>query len=368
MNSISWLKIIDRYVGPILVRLLSPSDRVVVLESGVYSSFLVIRPGGIGDAVLLAPLAQALQEYFPNATVDFLVEKRNRGVISMYGSRGRIFCYDRPTDLISVMLRHYDVVIDTEQWHYLSAIVARLIRARLRVGFATNDRAKLFSRSVPYSLNDYEVISFLRLLGPFGVPAVPSTMPSSLLVITDAAKAQAASLLTGVVLQSMVVIFPGASVLGKCWGAEKFRQVGQALIQRGLTLVVVGSSQDIANSEKIVADGFGVNLAGRTSLVETTAILEQAAIVISGDSGVLHLAATIGRPTVAIFGPSSSTKWAPRGMVHVVVQHTLSCSPCSSFGHMPKCLNNFRCLNDISVEDVIAAVECLQQKTTEGRQ
>ena len=329
-------------------------------------SFLLIRPGGIGDAVLLAPTVQALMAHFPGVSIDFLVEKRNRSVIAMYGSVGKIYYYDRPLDLFAVMSCRYDAVIDTEQWYRLSSIVARLIRAEMRIGFATNVRSKMFSHPVAYSLEEYEGASFLRLLEPFGIFATLSTEALPLLVIPREAEIRAASLCVGLNQESTVVLFPGASIPEKRWGADRFRQVGKVLAEKGLTLLVVGGREEAAEGMRIVAGGRGVNLAGKTSLVETAAIVARAAVVVSGDSGVLHLAYALGRPTVSLFGPSSVAKWAAQGASHVVVHGKPSCSPCSRFGQTPKCPHNVECMQSITVEEVTNAVCELLQMPKEG--
>lgn len=368
MNAVMWLKRIDRLLGPALIKLFPPSLVDIPVQKSTPSSCLIIRPGGIGDALLLAPMVRVFKTHFPNVTVDFLVEERNRSVVAMYGPGGQIYCYERPADFIAVLRRRYDVVIDTEQWYRLSAVVARLIRAQTRVGFATNDRSKLFSHPVAYSQNDYESTSFLRLLVPFDISpakAEDSTIP--LLLIPSAAKSYAATLLAGLDPALTVMIFPGASVAEKRWGAENFRRLAEILVRRGLSVVVVGGKEDTAGGAQIVAGGLGLNLAGKTSLVETAAIIEKSTMVISGDSGVLHLASGLGRPTVSLFGPSSVYKWAPRGPAHVVIQHKLPCSPCSSFGHMAKCRDNGRCLQEITVEEVTTAVSDLLQRVREGK-
>ena len=86
----------------------------------------------------------------------------------------------------------------------------------------------------------------------------------------------------------------------------------------------------------------GLILAGMTSLAETAAVIQKCALLVSGDSGVLHIAAGLGVPTVSIFGPGRVEKWAPQGEHHVVVTKRLTCSPCTMFGTTPPCLKTSR--------------------------
>jgi len=366
MNFLPWLIRIDGLLGTLLIKLLPPTNVQKAAGIRTPSTCLIIRPGGIGDAVLLAPMIRQIKLRFPGLIIDFLVEKRNRSVIAMYGPVGQVYCYDRPLDLIKVLSRRYDAVIDTEQWYRLSAVVARLVRAGKRVGFATNARSKMFSHPIVYSLDEYEVVSFFRLLEPFGIRAELPTDLSPFLQIPREAESRAASLCVGLNPESLVVIFPGASIPQKRWGGDRFRLVGRALAEKGLTLLVVGGAEESATGMRIVADGCGVNLAGKTSLTETAAIIAHAAAVVSGDSGILHLAYALGRPTVALFGPSSVAKWAPQGARHIVIKHGLPCAPCSQFGRTPTCLRKIECLRNIAVEEVTAAVCEVLHLTKEG--
>ncbi len=131
-----------------------------------FEQILVIRPGGIGDAVLLLPALAEIRNYCPNAHIDILCEKRNQGVFHLSGDINRIYLYDSGWGLLKCLRNSYDAVIDTEQWHRLSAIIAYLTGAHMRVGFNTNERGELFTHQVPYGHDDYEGLSFFNLIAP----------------------------------------------------------------------------------------------------------------------------------------------------------------------------------------------------------
>jgi len=122
-------------------------------------------------------------------------------------------------------------------------------------------------------------------------------------------------------------------------------------------VVVIGGRQEKELGDRIITGISGaVNLASRTSLAETAAVISESALLLSGDSGVLHLAVALAKPTVSIFGPSSPEKWAPRGAHHLVLRSVHSCAPCMRYGSMPSCPDRVRCLNDVTVDQVTAAV------------
>lgn len=319
------------------------------------SRILFIRPGGIGDAVYLAPAIRATRATFPEAGIDVLAERRNAGVFALVPQVGRVLRYDRLRDWPHLLRNRYDAVIDTEQWHRLSAVVARLMRPAVSIGYATNERKGLFTYSVSYSHDDYEADSFLRLLDPLGI-GVSATTSGPFLNVPDIARKRAGELLYDILHQPFVVLFPGASIPERRWGAEKFRAVAEALAGEGVPSVIVGGQENVADAAKIATGTLALNLAGRTSLAETAAVIDKSAVLVSGDSGILHIGVGLGKPTVSLFGPGIAKKWAPQGDNHTVLNKNLPCSPCTRFGYTPKCPEEARCLREITVEEAAGAV------------
>lgn len=317
---------------------------------------LLIRPGGIGDALLLIPALAALKEHFPQIEITVLAERRNGAAFALCSVVDRLLLYDKPADLLRVLRGGYDLVIDTEQWHRLSAVVARLARAPLSIGFATNDRKRLFSHGICYSHDEYEVHSFFNLLQPLGILSPEYKVP--FLVVPVEATDRAESLVAPLSGQRFVTLFPGASIPERRWGADRFRAVAEKLAKAGIPVVVVGGKDDAPDGERI-ADGLGINLAGRTSLAETAAVLARSAVLLSGDSGVLHIAVGLGVPTVSLFGPGILAKWGPKGVNNRVITKQLPCSPCTRFGTTPPCPIHARCLADITVTEVLGALRQL---------
>lgn len=355
------LKAIDMLCGGVAVNLLSPPPFV---QTGFRcSSILIIRPGGIGDAVHLIPVLQFLKLNFPDVSIDILAERRNAALFSLSSHVHSVFCYDVPKELRTAFRERYDVVIDTEQWHRLSAVVARLISADVRIGFGINERSRLFNYPVAYSHDDYEVVSFLRLLEPLGIHA-PSAVTAPWLTVPVRAREKADELLNGLNNKSFVTIFPGASIPERRWGADRFRSVAQLLAKEHIPTVVVGGAEDAVEGEEIVKGVHGVNLAGKTSLAETAAIIECSSVLLSGDSGILHIGVGLGIPTVSLFGPGIAAKWAPRGDTHIVINKHRSCSPCTRFGTTPTCKTGAHCIADISPDEVYAAVVSLLERKT----
>lgn len=355
---IGLLKLLDRMLGGMVAGIIpSPAQRTLALPR----CFLIIRPGGIGDAVLLVPAILALKEKFQEARISVLAERRNGAVFALCPAVDHLLFYDTPSHLIRAIRYGFDLVIDTEQWHRLSAVVARLTRAPVSIGFATNDRKRLFTHQVAYSHDQYEAGSFFNLLAPLGI-APPAALGLPFLTVPEQATRRMAALLAPLSGKPLVAIFPGASIAERRWGRERFREVAEKLANAGLQVAVVGGKEDAAEGEAIAGGSGGLNLAGKTTLAETAAVIARSALLLSGDSGVLHIAVGLGIPTVSLFGPGIEAKWGPKGEGDIVLNKRLPCSPCTRFGTTPPCPIQSRCLSDISVEEVLSEVRKLLAK------
>lgn len=359
-GKINILKRLDLLFGASLVhvaRLFVPARKDL---SGV-GRFLFIRPGGIGDAVLLIPAIKAVKNKYPDAHISVLAERRNSAVFSMCPDVKNVYNYDRPKELWKVIRDKYDTVIDTEQWHRLSSVVARLTRAPILIGYATNEREKLFTHPIAYSHEDYEVRSFLNLLSPLiGEVSFDADIP--FLSVPSGTTERVRPLLQPLSGRKIVTIFPGGSIPEKRWGAERFSEVVEMLAEKGYGIVVIGGKEEIREGGEISSGLSGViDLCGKLSLVETSAILKEAQLLITGDSGIMHIAYGLGVKTLSLFGPGIEKKWAPRGEKHLVINKTLDCGPCTKFGNTPKCKNNSECMKRITVDEVYeSSIELLE--------
>lgn len=356
--NIKLIKLVDAWLVRLLTRLLPVQISLVGAFQNSFQSVLIIRPGGIGDAVLLAPVITHLKNLYPNCLITILAERRNAGIFSLIPEVDQLYCYDKPAEFWQAVSKKYDVVIDTEQWHRLSSVVARLIRSSMKIGFATSERRRMFTHSLSYSHDDYEVFSFNRLLEPLTGVSEQTETTIPFLTVPAIAKESAGKLLATLNGKPFVTIFPGASIPERRWGADRFRAVAAELAQKGYGIVAVGGAVDLADAQAIAGES-GLNLAGQTSLAETAALLARSALLVSGDSGVLHIAVGLGVPTVSLFGPGRALKWAPQGNQHAVINKNLPCSPCTTFGTTPPCPHSARCMQEITVDEVVT--HCLKQ-------
>lgn len=362
MNAIRLIKILDSVLGSFLVvvsaRFFPPSRQ----REAKNNSILIIRPGGIGDAALLIPVINCLQKAFPSSSIHILAEKRNSAVFLLTAMNVKILRYDKIKELFFAMRGSYDIIIDTEQWHRLSAVVARLTRAPMLIGYATNDRRKLFTHSVSYSHDDYEKESFYHLLTPIREGnAWDHSAP--FFIIQPDLKEKAKSLFSVFPHGHVVAIFPGSSISERKWGTERFHQTAKKMSSQGCCIVVVGGKEDDRSGAEII-HGLpnALNLCGKLSLPETAAVLQRSSLLITGDSGIMHIGYGLGIKVLALFGPGREKKWAPRGKNCAVINKHLPCSPCTTFGYTPKCRIDAACMKQITVEEVFQEALTLLNK------
>lgn len=348
---------LGRAVAAALARRSAPPPVAAPVAPERVRRLLVIRPGGLGDAVHLLPLLRALRRRFPAAQLDLLLERRNAGLVE-HAVGGRVWLYDRrpPRELWGALRAGYDVVVDTEQSRYLSAVVAFLTRAPVRCGFATNARGRLFTHPVPYDVSGYEADVFLTLYA--AISGEPVATERLALPVAEAERAWADAALRPLAGRRVAVIAPGAPIRERQWIVDRWIDVARGLVAEGWTIGLVGAGAERAVCRSIARaldPGAVVDLSGQATIRQTAAVIARAGVYLASDGGLLHVAHALDAPTVALFGATPIDKWAPRGPHARTVHHPLPCAPCTRFGYTPPCPRGVECLQRIAAADVLHA-------------
>lgn len=370
LNRTTVLKAVDATAGALICRLAGwldyardgrPADGVP--EPRQVRRLLVIRPGGMGDMILLLPCIRRLRERYPDAVIDLACERRNADVLKLAGMESNALLYDvHPFRFLRQLAgRTYDIAIDTEQFHHFSAVFARWSGARIRIGFKINPwRNPLYTHLVNYAPDGPEGIQFGRLLQPLGIPDAGDsptdlfpTLPPRL--PPDMEQSLRATAPDG----RYAVIHPFSSTPYKQWSHRKFVDTAAALhAEQGLIPVLVGAENDAARSEIPAALKQAgvpvVSLPGGSDLSVAALLIKGAGLFLGGDSGLAHLAVALGTPTVVLFGPSDHLKWGKDDARHAVVRTLLPCSPCFIFGYHKPC-KTLACMDGISAGAVLEA-------------
>lgn len=391
---------IDRYMGSVLCALLLGWKKAVrvrraVLPPGDVEKVLLLKMWGMGSIVLTSPLLEAVRESYPRARVDFLSLTENRAIVEMYSGIERTFTIDLRRGVLAFLIEtartiakirreRYDLLLDLEFFTRFSAVFSFLANPRCSHGFSAKGkwRGKLHDVEVPFNAYNHVALNFLDLLrgdpmDPVGADSVSGPESLPLLAPPQASWQSCRRRLSEHPAwregDPIAVVNPNAGdmALERRWPAVQVAQLLRRLCDReGVNVVTIGSPAESAYVESVVeASGAAsriANLAGKIDIGELVGLLAHAAVVVTNDSGPLHIAAAAGASTVALFGPETPTLYGPLrsrpGQRHVVHYLKLACSPCM-FVHDNKVLSCWfaqaRCMTGIGPADVLASVEAL---------
>lgn len=367
-------KFVDEYAGRALAAVVRPFVRSNPVATP--KRVLFVKFWGLGSIVLSAPVVRAARAAFPHACVDMLTLDANRAVCNHLGLFERVhtvridrwgrFALDAATALAAVRRARYDVVVDLELFAYVSALAAAASGAPRRIGF-DKDGSSLFTETARFDPARHVVESFRALAealvgGP--IRAFELAIPRS----EDSAAAVAEKLAAaGVGPDDFVVAMNvNASPLAyeRRWERTRFADLAARLSQRfGAHVVLTGSTSERAYVDGLLAELPGpaavTNLAGRLSFAELVALVDRAGLVVTNDSGPLHVASALDRPTVALFGPETPARYGPLSSRKLVFYAGLACSPCMSVENRKTvdCNYNALCMRSISTDGVWERVE-----------
>jgi len=326
------------------------------------NKFLIIRLGSLGDVIHGIPAAAALRRRFPHAHIDWLVDPRYAELLGLVECLDRPIAFD-PRDLLggargravlkALRAAHYDAVIDL-QGLLKSAALARLVGAAQTIGFPRahlrEPLARLFYTRAPDPGAATHVIEKnLGLLRALDVSDRAVRFPLRI-PRTDAAAALADRLGSG----AYAVVNPGAAWPNKRWPAGRFGAVAASIRrEHGLRSVVLWGPGEEALAASVAAASEGAaEPAPPTTIADIVGITRAARLMISGDTGPLHIAGAVGTPLVALFGPTRPERngpWAPRDV-------TLSRVATCACQYERRCRRAVPCIDDIPVDEVVQAV------------
>jgi heptosyltransferase I len=326
-------------------------------------NILLVRLGALGDLVHALPVAAALCEHLPDARVDWLVDVRHAKFLDMVPSLGRVVAVDSRNwrSLVGVVRRlrgeRYDVAVDL-QGLTKSAALARLSGARRVIGFQKallrEKPAALFhTERCPGPAGAHVIDKNLAALAAFGIDdrsrRFPIEAPASAAALAVAGRVAVAR------LAGYALINPGGGWPNKRWPAERFGEVARSLADRhSLLPIVLWGPGEEELAQRIVDTSYSAAvLAPPTKVADLVALALGARLMVSGDTGPMQLAAAVGTPIVAIFGPTDPARNGPWSLADITL---------SRFG---ECLCHYRrrcrrprpCIEDITAEDVSGAID-----------
>ena len=373
-----------------------------------FERILLIKLSSIGDVIHTIPLLNALRRRYPAARIDWLSKPTPAEFIRDLPALDEVLLYGenqteapqykwdgvahfarliRDHRFLATLSRlraaRYDLVIDM-QGQLKSGFVSMVTGAPVRIGF-DRPRKKVWKAealtlppgAMKRSWKGAREGSWLAYTHHVRLPTLaihaidryllvgnllgfePETADFSIPVRAQA-EARVDALLrehVGAMSRPPIVIAPGSLWETKRWRPEGFAAVARHFVARGYPVLIDGAANQREECRWIAAQAPGaVALAGLTSLAELAALIRRSAMVLTNDSGPLHLATALGRPMVAIFGPTNPVWFGPYRRPDALVRAGVACSPCN-LRDMARCPYDHACMASITPERVIEAME-----------
>ena len=348
---------------------------------------LIIKPSSLGDVIHSLPFLKAIKNTFHDAEIEWVISKNLKEILEGNPLINRLIVFDKDSwtkignlsktvkeaiGLINILKSgHYDMVVDL-QGLLRSGLITFFTSSPLKVGFknAREGSSIFYNKKISVNGSLHAVDKSLEIAKAIrqgsGVRGQSTTHGGSgkaefPLNVDKTAAENIKKLLGGLKEKEYVVVIPSARWKTKRWSPENF---GTLISKLSVPCIVTGSKADEQIVKEVMrfSNGKGTNFCGKTDLKELTALIAGAKAVVSNDSGPMHIAAAIGVPIIALFGPTDPYRTGPYGWSEIraeqekknikVIRALISCSPCFK----KKC-KDLLCMDGISVRTVLKELE-----------
>ena len=335
---------------------------------------LVRATNWIGDSVMTLPALMEIRKNFPHAQISVLLRPWVRPIFESLPYVDHIITYDKKKGMVQNLMefmriisllraKQFDMAI-LFQNAFEAALIAFMSGIRVRLGHDTDGRGFLLSHPVKKGKGQHHIKNYLDILRKIGLEAEEL---DPVLSIKDEYITDAQSVLKedGVESGEFVVALAPGAIYGpaKRWPAEYFATIGDWAVERwGAKVLIMGSNRerDICSHVQGIMRERAINLCGKTPLGISMGIIKSCNMLISNDSGLMHIGAALGVPTIAIFGSTDPQETGPRGPCYRIIKHDISCSPC----FRRECPHNLECLYSVRPEEVWEKMEELQNEAS----
>ncbi len=322
------------------------------------TKILVISPSWVGDCMLMQPMLMRLRQRHPDCLIDVLAPPWTAALLNAMPEIHETIINPFPHGALQLKRRYqlgkqlraarYDqAIVLPNSWK--SALVPFFAHIPLRTGFVgesryilLNDARKLDKTALPLMVERF------AQLAENAQGEIPRPLANPKLVIGEAQRNTALLKLNLIPDQPVAAFCPGAEYgPAKRWPAAYYADIAQRLRQHGYAVWLIGSAKDKPVADEIdrLAGAQCINLCGSTDLGDAIALLSCANLVISNDSGLMHLAAALDRPMLALFGSSSPQFTPPLSAQAQVIKLDIECSPCFK----RECpLGHFNCMTQLT--------------------
>jgi lipopolysaccharide heptosyltransferase III len=359
-------KLLDRYLGIPILFILGLFKQKCALSKNI-STIGILTVPAIGDIILINGLLRDIKDFNNEIKIILFVTKEVREIAEIMNSCDELIEIEifRPLKAIKTLRRHpVDIFIDSSQWARLNAILTFFSKSQYKIGFKTKNQHKhfIFDFAAEHSDKVHELYNYKKLIF---TPAItiknfPEIKFSEKSNIKD---------------DRVVIHIAPSGYLSKLkrWKDNNWREIIDYLLAHNLEIYFTGSASDrmyidsllnyYHDNEKIF------NVAGKYTLRETVSLLLSAKIVISVNTGTMHLASTLDCNLIALHGPTNPKRWGPLNNNSIVIQSDYPQAPCLNLGFEYNCTDRTgECMKRISTESVISAIKkFMNQNYTNSR-
>ncbi len=318
----------------------------------------------VGDTILSYPAVQQLKTLFPKSHLAILLPSYLADLwktvpyvdeIILFQKKGGIGSVWEDLNLSqSLKERRFDLALVLPR-SFRSAFHIYFARIPIRIGYQNEGRSLFLThriRRTREALDIHRVLYYRKLLEPFGKIENP---PSPQIYLREEDRRWADQVLKDLGIREgrpLIGMNPGATYgLAKCWYPDRFGELGKRVAERWqASIFLFGKEEErpIVHEIQRHLGTKGADLTGKTSLLQLAALLERCSLLVTNDTGTMHVAAAVGIPVVALFGSTPPHITGPWGDGHVVVKKDVTCSPCWK----RVCPTDHRCMELITVDEV----------------
>ena len=325
-------------------------------------SILLVRFSSIGDILLTTPLIRAIARRHPDAKLVCVTKRSMAPLVSEHPGVAEVVSLE-PDESVRHLARRLNALAPTHGLDLHASLRSAALRVLVRCPWSGFGKRKLarsvlistkvdwYGAPVPVAERYFEAARALDV-HPDGQPPE--------FFLSPAARARVDRWLAekGLGTAPLAALAPGAAHATKRWPLSHWIALAQRLRGAGYAPVAVGGPDDRGLARQLAAGGMAESAAGEFTLQETGALLARSRVLVSGDTGVMHMATGVGTPVVALFGPTvEQFGFFPYRARSIVLQREMACRPCSSSGTSVCPLGHHRCLADVAPAEVAGAVE-----------
>lgn len=330
-------------------------------------NIIVRMPNWVGDLVMATPVLADLKKAFPTASITAMCKKPMCELLEKDEAVDEVFCFARAKNEFSRRVDLRDIIAKIDVGKYdLGILLTNSFssawwfwqgKVKRRIGYRAHFRRILLTDPLSMPKEKmHQVVKYKRILEPLGIP-VSQTTPRLYLGDEEIDESKELLYQRGYKKgKKLIGINPGAAYgSAKCWPKERFRELAMKLLLETDAYIVFFGDTKTASLVKEIAGGLPervINLAGVTSLRELACIIKDCSILVTNDSGPMHIGAALEVPLVALFGSTDDEATGPYGQKENVVNKRVKCSPCMK----RVCPIDFRCMKEISVDEIVERV------------